>query len=162
MYREKDTNMAGQTGECVVSDLHLRKDLIIRVENSGVGSDNQRKTLSGRARVFADPSNATQLKLEIKYNAFSPWQSFKVLDTDYLSYAIVHSCSVSLGAWTYEDTQVLVRDPNEIGTRPWHKVNNILPGGMKHAFTDKDKAKEMSRMDDESKYEAVVQGGQHC
>ena len=139
MYREPESNIAGQTGDCVLSDMLLREDLTIKVQNSGIGVDNTRKTLSGRARVFADPTNTAELKLEIKYNAFSPWQSYKVLETDYQSYAIVHSCSVSLGAWTYEDTQVLVRHPNVIDSRDWTKINNILPGSMQHVFLDKDK-----------------------
>lgn len=73
MYREPDTNIAGQTGHCVISDLLLREDLTIRVQNSGVGATETRTTMNGRARVYADPKNNTELKLEIKYNAFSPW-----------------------------------------------------------------------------------------
>ena len=100
------------------------------------------------------------MKLEIKYNAFTPWQNFKVLETDYQSYAVVHSCTVSLGAWTYEDTQVLSKYPMAVNSRFWTKVNQIIPGVMKHKFTDKEKVQEMSSLGD--KFEAVIQGAENC
>ena len=86
------------------------------MENSGIGPDGVRKTVSGRARWSEVPLG----KLDVKYGAFAPWQDYKILETDYVGYAVIHSCESQLmGAWTREDTQLLVRFPSVQNDTMW-------------------------------------------
>ena len=96
MFRMEQSSVPGQTGDCVIQEMTLREDFYIKVLNSGVGPDGERKSVAGRARWAEIPFG----KLDMKYGAFAPWQTYQILDTDYVSYAIVHSCSVALGAFT--------------------------------------------------------------
>lgn len=69
MFRMEQSTVPGQTGDCVIQEMTLREDFFIKVENSGVGPDGERKTIAGRARWADIPLG----KLDIKYGAFAPW-----------------------------------------------------------------------------------------
>ena len=153
MFRMEQASVPGQSGDCVIQEMTLREDFFIKVDNSGVGPDGERKVISGRARWAEIPFG----KLEIKYGAFAPWETYQVLDTDYLTYAIIHSCSVSLGAWTQQDTQVMVRFPSAQGSRLWQKQIDVLDGVMENVFVDPEKGKEMSNLMES--FEVVKQAG---
>lgn len=153
MYRMEQSTVPGQTGDCVISELTLRQDFLIKIENSGMGPDQVRKTVSGRARWSEVPLG----KLDVKYGAFAPWQDYQILETDYNGYAIVHSCQVHLGAWTREDTQLLVRYPSEPGERLYKVQTELLKGALKHVFLDKAEAKKRSKLAEY--FEPVAQKG---
>ncbi len=112
----------GQTGDCVVHDLKIRPNWYINVSNSGVGPDGVRKFVNGRGRWVEIPSG----KIEIKYGGFSPLSNYQILDTDYVGYALIHTCSVVLGAWTKEDTQALVRFPTVQNTKLYNRQSEII------------------------------------
>ena len=142
MFRMENSANPGQTGDCVLQELNLRQDYQIQVQNSGVAADGDRVTVTGRARWSEVPLG----KLEVKYGAFAPWQNYEILDTDYISYAIIHSCSVSLGAWKQEDTQILVRFPSAQDSRLWQKQYGLIQRSMDEAFVDKEKGHEMKNL----------------
>ena len=73
--------------------------------------------VTGRAGWADQP----QGKLAMKFGAFAPWTEYKILDTDYHSIALVHTCTTVMGAWTREDTQLLARFPSAPGDKLWDK-----------------------------------------
>lgn len=112
----------------MISDLTLRSDYLIKLENSGVGPDGMRKPVTARARWTDVPRG----RLEIKYGAFAPWSDYKVLETDYSTYAVVHSCQTSMGgAVTEEDTQVLVRKALPVDSVLWNRQASSLKVAIK-------------------------------
>ena len=69
MYRMEHTTVPGQTGDCTISDLTVRPDLMIQIDNTGIGPDGVRKGVKGRARWSKVPIG----ELDVKYGAFAPW-----------------------------------------------------------------------------------------
>ena len=86
---EEDTSDIGLTGDCAVYDFSVRNDFLIEVRNHASYNGHQFFT-QGRARWPEIPKGT----LELKTSAFSPWRQYKILETDYVHYALVHSCSV--------------------------------------------------------------------
>mgnify|MGYP001104904382 CR=1 FL=1 len=94
MYTSPDSERT--TRGCIVNEFLLRSDYLIRVENTyQLDGDTTRYMTAGRARWPNPPIG----ELEVKYEAFSPWESLKVLETDYSNYAIVYSCYSRFGAF---------------------------------------------------------------
>ena len=130
-YRSPDPQR--DTGICVANDFLLRSDYLIRVENTyQEEGDDERYMTAGRARWPEPPKGV----LEVKYEAFSPWETFAVLETDYSNYAVVYSCYTRFGAWTYDNMWVLTRHYAEPGTKLWRAYREVALGAIKRAFTD--------------------------
>lgn len=108
--------------------------------------------MSGRARWSEVPKG----KLDVKYGAFAPWEDYKILETDYVGYAVIHSCKVMLGTWTQEDTQLLVRFPSAMNTTMWQKQSKVLKGAIRHVFSNTEQAKERAKLN--QFFEPVIQG----
>jgi hypothetical protein len=97
MYRSPEPER--DTGSCVVNDFLLRSDYLIRVENTyQLNDEPTRYMTAGRARWPNPPEG----ELEVKYYPFAPWESLRVLDTDYSNYAVVYSCYSRYGAWKHD------------------------------------------------------------
>jgi len=105
MYRSEDDDR--NKGECVTAEFLLRSDYLIRVEHSYQNMNNGERNdqLVGRAR-WPEPPKGT---LEIKYEAFSPWESYAILETDYSNYAVAYSCYTRLGVWNHDHLWILTR-----------------------------------------------------
>jgi hypothetical protein len=95
---------------------------------------------AGRAR-WPDPPLG---ELEIKYEAFSPWESLKVLETDYSNYAIVYSCYSRFGAWKHDQMWVLTRQPAEQGSKLWNAYKEVSLAAIKRAFKEPEEVKRRS------------------
>ena len=65
-----------------------------------------------------------------------PWRNYHILETDYINYALIHTCSVSYGAWTKHETQFLTRSPQKIDTRSWGVWVQVAKGAIQRAFID--------------------------
>ena len=88
-----------------------------------------------------------------------PKAPYRVISTDYTSYAIVNSCRVYFGWFKYDWTWVLTRKPLEKRTKPWQdmqkKALDIIrkyyeyPGGPTKYW-------------DPSNYIAPEQGEKYC
>ena len=90
----------------MLSDVKLRlKDLTIIFDNSAIGAHGTRETVRGRGRFVDYPWG----QFEVKFSAFSPWTDYKIIETDYRGYAVAHSCTNKLWAWTEEDTILFYR-----------------------------------------------------
>ena len=120
MYRSNDDQKID--GECVLNEFLLRSDYLIRVENS-YQDENSLERISevGRAR-WPDPPVG---ELEVKYEAFSPWESYKILETDYSNYAVAYSCYTRLGIWNHDHLWVMTRQPAEIGSKLWKAYQKV-------------------------------------
>ena len=130
---EKDTSDVGLTGDCALYNFSLRHDFLIEVRNHAQDSASQHEfNTVGRAKWIELPRPI----LDLKTSPFAPWRSYKILETDYTHYAVVHTCSVSMGAWTKQETQVLVRSPQEVGSRGWRAQAAVAKGAIERAFTD--------------------------
>lgn len=155
MYRSPDPER--DTGSCVTNEFLLRSDYLIRVENSyQLEDDPSRYMTAGRARWPNPPIG----ELEIKYEAFSPWESLKVLETDYSNYAIVYSCYSRFGAWKHDNMWVLTRQPAELGSKLWRAYNEVSLSAIKRAFIDPEEKK--MRSDTLNYLTATEQGGDNC
>jgi lipocalin len=120
MYRSNEDDR--NDGECVLNEFLLRSDYLIRVENSQQDPHTlQRESLIGRAR-WPDPPVG---ELEVKYEAFSPWESYKILETDYSNYAVAYSCYTRFGIWNYDHLWVMTRQPAEVGTKLWNAYKKV-------------------------------------
>ena len=75
----------------------------------------------GRAR-WPDPPVG---ELEVKYEAFSPWESYKILETDYSNYAVAYSCYTRMGIWNHDHLWVMTRQPAEIGSKLWKAYQKV-------------------------------------
>lgn len=104
MYRSHDDHKS--QGKCITAEFLLRSDYLIRVENSYQYEHSEhRGEYVGRAR-WPDPPKGN---LEVKYEAFSPWESYSILETDYSNYAVAYSCYTRFGIWNHDHLWVLTR-----------------------------------------------------
>ena len=127
---EGDQSDIGLTGDCAVYDFSLRHDFLITVSNHAQGSNNNQFFTQGRARWPEIPLGL----LELKIGSFNPWRSYQILETDYINYALVHTCSTTYGAWTKHETQFLTRSPQKVGTRAWEVWISVAKGAIQRAF----------------------------
>jgi hypothetical protein len=95
---------------------------------------------AGRAR-WPDPPKG---ELEVKYEAFSPWESLQVLETDYSNYAIVQSCYKRFGVLKHDQMWVLTRQPAEEGSKLWRAYRDVSLTAIKRAFKDPEEKKKRS------------------
>lgn len=63
-----------------------------------------------------------------------PKAPYRVISTDYTSYAIVNSCRVYFGAFKYDWTWVLTRKPLEKRTKPWDEMQKKVLGILRSKF----------------------------
>ena len=106
MYRTAENDR--YQGDCNTVNLEMREftDVIklsfINTEQTKAGSI---VTSKGKAKWPAYPKG----EFDVKYSAFSPKETFTILETDYTNYAVCHTCYVKYGIWTYENLQVLTK-----------------------------------------------------
>ena len=94
-----------------------------------------------------------------------PWfnvgGTFYVVDTDYTSYSIPYSCSVSLGFWKSEQFWVLMRQPHAISSSGWKALNTKVMGIINRKFqTNEEENKRF--IDTEEFLETPIQGNKFC
>lgn len=156
MYRSKDDD-EDELGQCITTELLLRSDYLIRVENSKQlpGSKERPPSQVGRARWPEPPYSM----LEVKYSAYEPWENFAVLETDYSNYAVVYTCQTWMGGWNHERLQVLVRQPAEKGKKLWNAYKDVVMEAIKRNFDDPQVAASKSSSD---YLVEIVQGGSKC
>ena len=95
--------------------------------------DQTARDVDGRVRWPNPPSS----ELEIKYSAFTPWYSYKILETDYTNYAIAHQCYKQFGIWRHDHLWVLTREPAEIGQKLWKAYKSVAIEAIQRSFIDK-------------------------
>ena len=154
MYRSEDDDR--NQGECVTAEFLLRSDYLIRVAHSYQDEVGFRSELIGRARWPEPPKG----ELEIKYEAFSPWESYSILETDYSNYAVAYSCYTRFGVWNHDHLWVLTRQPAQQYSKLWNAYKNVALQAIKRAFVDPE---EQDRRTDTFEYlVATDQGDDIC
>ena len=103
-------------------DYLLRSDYQVKIENTMLNLEDQIATfINGRVRWPNPPSS----ELEIKYSAFKPWHTYKILETDYTNYAIAHQCYKSFGVFKHDHLWVLTREAPEFGSKLWNAYKDV-------------------------------------
>ncbi|XP_053671596.1 apolipoprotein D-like [Anopheles nili] len=111
--------------ECVTAEYRSSQPIgMLEVKNRGFLAKNQTyHTFSGLGAFSEDPAagNATVAKLNITFGKARNASAYWVVDTDYINYAIVYSCTTFLesdqaveGYWLLARTSKLPDDPQVI------------------------------------------------
>ena len=106
------TAYKNQNGDCTYALYTDNGDGSVHVDNSEQKSDDQgnllpRTGIQGTAKPRGD--DPTLGKLEVRLGDMPFWAPYDVVDTDYDSYAVVHSCT-NIAGFKYEDAWILTRD----------------------------------------------------
>ena len=113
-YRTK--GMSFESGDCTMAEYSKRDDGKIKIVNSEQKADSKghykkRNSVEGWGQEKFPGEDIASL--QISFSRFQPiWAVYDVLDTDYETYAVVHSClTLAGGLIKTEDAWVLTREP---------------------------------------------------
>ena len=117
-YRDIENDV--EKGDCV-QDYYADNDKpfnfkIITSELIGPkGSQTKVNGLDGRGWQGTDASG----NLTVNLAPSIPVAPYRVIETDYTSYALVHTCKVYFGLVKVELNWAMTRQPLEVGTKAW-------------------------------------------
>merc|ERR1712046_55719 len=102
--------MGYESGDCSCANYKLRDDGKLTVMNNEYFFDKEEwGGASGTARHV---DNGTDGHLEVKFNIFSPWGPYNLVETDYETYSLVYGCIKSnITGKSNEQMWILSRTP---------------------------------------------------
>ena len=106
---QRDVNFAPSSGECVTAEYLARAEGGVTVENNEM-VDNERNYIQGYA--LASGFLPGMINVFFGGGIFGFGADYRVIDTDYTSYAIIYSCE-QFGPIEYNLSWLLVRDQIE-------------------------------------------------
>jgi apolipoprotein D and lipocalin family protein len=85
----RDANASFESGDCNTAQYALLDNGTLSVKNSEVKTDGTLDVVNGSAYCNADGSG----NCHVRFSDLQPWGDYRVLDTDYVSYTVIYSCT---------------------------------------------------------------------
>ena len=126
----RDKEVIYETGICNTANYTFRPDGDIRVRNNELALDTE-EWGGGTGKAYLADKSKNEGHLKVKFVPFIPAGDYKVLETDYENFSIVHGCESMPGQdFNTEYVWILTRDvypSNHIMQHAYNVIANKVP-----------------------------------